>query len=689
MRSLAPLTRNPIEDLVLQEVNGSTVTRQHAANAIRALSMDAVQKANTGHPGAPMGMADIAEVLWTGYLKYNPANPNWADRDRFVLSNGHGSMLIYSLLHLTGFDLSIEDIKDFRQLHSKTPGHPEYGYTPGVETTTGPLGQGLANAVGMAVAEKLMAARFNKQGHQVVDHRTWCFVGDGCLMEGISHEACSLAGTLGLGKLNVVYDDNGISIDGEIEGWFTDDTPARFEAYGWHVVRDVDGHDPDAIAAAFDAALVETSRPSIICCKTTIGKGSPNKEGTESCHGAPLGADEITLTREALGWSHDPFVVPDDVYAHWDARSAGAEAEAAWQSSFDAYKGDCAELAEEFVRRMAGELPAEFLSGVDDFIAQCVANESDVASRKASQQVIAAIAPTLPELLGGSADLAGSNLTLWPGAVGADASDAEGNYIYYGVREFAMAAMMNGITLHGGFIPYGGTFLIFMEYARNAVRMAALMRQRAIYVFTHDSVGLGEDGPTHQPVEQLTAMRSTPNLDTWRPCDAVESAIAWKQAILRTDGPSALVFSRQTLPHQVGAAERVSDVTRGGYVLREEQGELEAIIIATGSEVALATDAAEKLSAAGRGVRVVSMPCAEVFQRQDVEYRESVLPSHLLARVAVEASHQDWWYKYVGLDGRVVGMNSFGESAPGPVLMKEFGFTVENVIEAVEDVILS
>ena len=689
MRSLAPLTRNPIEDLVLQEVNGSTVTRQHAANAIRALSMDAVQKANTGHPGAPMGMADIAEVLWTGYLKYNPANPDWADRDRFVLSNGHGSMLIYSLLHLTGFDLSIDDIKDFRQLHSKTPGHPEYGYTPGVETTTGPLGQGLANAVGMAVAEKLMAARFNKEGHRVVDHRTWCFVGDGCLMEGISHEACSLAGTLGLGKLNVVYDDNGISIDGEIEGWFTDDTPARFEAYGWHVVRDVDGHDPDAVAAAFDEAVGETSRPSLICCKTTIGKGSPNKEGTESCHGAPLGADEIALTREALGWGHDPFVVPDDVYAHWDARTSGAEAEAAWQSLFDAYKRDCPELADEFQRRMAGELPAEFLSGVDDFIAQCVANESDVASRKASQQAIAAIAPTLPELLGGSADLAGSNLTLWPGATGADASDAEGNYIYYGVREFAMAAMMNGIALHGGFIPYGGTFLIFMEYARNAVRMAALMKQRAIYVFTHDSVGLGEDGPTHQPVEQLTAMRSTPNLDTWRPCDAVESAIAWKQAILRNDGPSALVFSRQTLPHQVGAAERVSDVTRGAYILREEQGELEAVIIATGSEVALAIEAAEKLSAAGRGVRVVSMPCAEVFQRQDVEYRESVLPSHLLARVAVEASHQDWWYKYVGLDGRVVGMNSFGESAPGPVLMKEFGFTVENVIEAVEDVILS
>ena len=651
--------------------------------------MDAVQKANTGHPGAPMGMADIAEVLWTRYLKYNPANPHWSDRDRFVLSNGHGSMLIYSLLHLTGFDLSIDDIKDFRQLHSKTPGHPEYGYTPGVETTTGPLGQGLANAVGMAVAEKLMAARFNKEGHQIVDHRTWCFVGDGCLMEGISHEACSLAGTLGLGKLNVVYDDNGISIDGEIEGWFTDDTPARFEAYGWHVVRDVDGHDPDAVAAAFDEAVGETSRPSIICCKTTIGKGSPNKEGTESCHGAPLGADEIALTREALGWAHDPFVVPDDVYAHWDARTSGAQTEAAWQSQFDAYKNDCPELADEFQRRMAGELPAEFLTGVDDFIAQCVANESDVASRKASQQAIAAIAPKLPELLGGSADLAGSNLTLWPGATGADASNAEGNYIYYGVREFAMAAMMNGIALHGGFIPYGGTFLIFMEYARNAVRMAALMKQRAIYVFTHDSVGLGEDGPTHQPVEQLTAMRSTPNLDTWRPCDAVESAIAWKQAILRSDGPSALVFSRQTLPHQVGAAERVSDVARGAYILREEQGELEAVIIATGSEVALAIEAAEKLSAAGRGVRVVSMPCAEVFERQDVEYRESVLPSHLLARVAVEASHQDWWYKYVGLDGRVVGMNSFGESAPGPVLMKEFGFTVENVIEAVEDVILS
>ena len=673
----------------MQQSAATSVTQLQAANAIRALSMDAVQKANSGHPGAPMGMADIAEVLWTQYLKHNPNNPNWADRDRFVLSNGHGSMLIYSLLHLTGYDLSIDDIKDFRQLHSKTPGHPEYGYTPGVETTTGPLGQGLANAVGMAVAEKLMAARFNKGDHTLVDHRTWCFVGDGCLMEGISHEACSLAGTLGLGKLTVVYDDNGISIDGEIDGWFTDDTPARFAAYGWHVIPDVDGHDSQAVSKAFDEAIAETGRPTIICCKTTIGKGSPNKQGTESCHGAPLGDGEIDLTREALGWSHAPFVVPEDIYAHWDARESGAQAEASWNSALEGYRSAYPELADEFERRMRGELPDEFMKGVDDFIAQCVANESDVASRKASQQAIAALAPTLPELLGGSADLAGSNLTLWPEAKGADASDAEGNYIYYGVREFAMAAMMNGIALHGGFIPFGGTFLIFMEYARNAVRMAALMRQRAIYVFTHDSVGLGEDGPTHQPVEQLASMRSTPNLDTWRPCDAVESAIAWKQAIVRQDGPSALVFSRQTLPHQVGAAERVSDVARGAYVLREEQGELEAIVIATGSEVALAIDAAEKLSAAGRGVRVVSMPCADVFERQDAVYREAVLPSHILARVAVEASHMDWWYKYVGLDGRVVGMSSFGESAPGPQLMKEFGFTVENVVDAIEDVILS
>ena len=664
-------------------------SRLEAANAIRVLAMDAVQKANSGHPGAPMGMADIAEVLWNDFLKHNPQNPDWPDRDRFVLSNGHGSMLIYSLLHLSGYDLSMDDIKDFRQLHSRTPGHPEYGYTPGVETTTGPLGQGLANAVGMAVAEKLMAARFNQGAHRIVDHRTWCFVGDGCLMEGISHEACSLAGTLGLGKLTVVYDDNGISIDGEVDGWFTDDTVKRFESYGWQVIADVDGHDPEAVSDAMNAAVADTARPTIICCKTVIGKGSPNKEGTEACHGAALGADEVALTRDSLGWTHPAFEIPDAIYSHWNAVDSGASAEQEWRSRFEAFATEHPALAEEFSRRTAGELPEAFLTGIDEFVANCVAGESSVASRKASQQVLEAIGPTLPELLGGSADLAGSNLTLWAGAKGADSSGDEANYIFYGVREFAMAAMMNGMALHGGFIPYGGTFLIFMEYARNAVRMAALMKQRVIYVFTHDSIGLGEDGPTHQPVEQLAAMRSTPNLDTWRPCDTVESSIAWRQGILRKDGPTALVLSRQTLPHQVGSAERVADVARGGYVLLEEQGELEAIIIATGSEVALAVNAATQLGASGRGVRVVSMPCAEVFERQDAAYRESVLPSHVLARVAVEASHKDWWFKYVGLDGRVVGMSSFGESAPGSDLMREFGFTVDAVLEAVEDVILS
>ena len=664
-------------------------SRLEAANAIRVLAMDAVQKANSGHPGAPMGMADIAEVLWNDFLKHNPQNPDWPDRDRFVLSNGHGSMLIYSLLHLSGYDLSMDDIKDFRQLHSRTPGHPEYGYTPGVETTTGPLGQGLANAVGMAVAEKLMAARFNQGAHLIVDHRTWCFVGDGCLMEGISHEACSLAGTLGLGKLTVVYDDNGISIDGEVDGWFTDDTVKRFESYGWQVIADVDGHDPEAVSDAMNAAVADTARPTIICCKTVIGKGSPNKEGTEACHGAALGADEVALTRDSLGWTHPAFEIPDAIYRHWNAVDSGASAEQEWRSRFEAFAKEHPALAEELSRRTAGELPEAFLTGIDEFVANCVAGESSVASRKASQQVLEAIGPTLPELLGVSADLAGSNLTLWAGAKGADNSGEEANYIFYGVREFAMAAMMNGMALHGGFIPYGGTFLIFMEYARNAVRMAALMKQRVIYVFTHDSIGLGEDGPTHQPVEQLAAMRSTPNLDTWRPCDTVESSIAWRQGILRKDGPTALVLSRQTLPHQVGSAERVADVARGGYVLLEEQGELEAIIIATGSEVALAVDAATQLGASGRGVRVVSMPCAEVFERQDAAYRESVLPSHVLARVAVEASHKDWWFKYVGLDGRVVGMSSFGESAPGSDLMREFGFTVDAVLEAVEDVILS
>ena len=658
------------------------------ANAIRALAMDAVQAAKCGHPGAPMGMADIAEVLWNRLMRHNPANPDWPNRDRFVLSNGHGSMLIYALLHLTGYELSIEDLKQFRQLHSKTPGHPEYGYTPGVETTTGPLGQGIANAVGMALAEKTLAAQFNRDGHIIVDHHTWVFLGDGCLMEGVSHEACSLAGTLRLGKLIAVYDDNGISIDGEVEGWFTDDTPKRFESYGWHVIPAVDGHDPAAVEAALLAAKAETERPTLVCCKTVIGKGSPNKQGTESCHGAALGEDEIALTREALGWHHDPFVIPDGVREAWDRRPAGAEMEAEWQQGFDAYREAHPDLADEFMRRLRGELPADFSDQADAYIADCVAAANDVASRKASQQSLNALGPHLPELLGGSADLAGSNLTLWSGAQGVSAASAEGNYVYYGVREFAMAAIMNGVALHGGFIPYGATFLIFMEYARNAVRMSALMGQRVLYVFTHDSIGLGEDGPTHQPVEQLTALRATPNLQTWRPCDAVESAIAWKQALLRDKGPSAMIFSRQTLPHQVGAAEQIEGVHRGGYVLMREQGDLDAIVIATGSEVALAVEAAGRLTEAGRGVRVVSMPCAEVFEAQAAGYREAVLPSDVLARVAVEAGHTDFWYKYVGLDGRVVGMSSFGESAPAEALFQHFGLTVDNVAAAVEDVIL-
>ena len=658
------------------------------ANAIRALAMDAVQAAKSGHPGAPMGMADIAEILWNRLMRHNPANPDWPNRDRFVLSNGHGSMLIYALLHLTGYELSIEDLKQFRQLHSKTPGHPEYGYTPGVETTTGPLGQGIANAVGMALAEKTLAAQFNRDGHTIVDHHTWVFLGDGCLMEGVSHEACSLAGTLRLGKLIAVYDDNGISIDGEVEGWFTDDTPKRFESYGWHVIPAVDGHDPAAVEAALLAAKAETERPTLVCCKTVIGKGSPNKQGTESCHGAALGEDEIALTREALGWHHDPFVIPDEVREAWDRRPAGAEMEAEWQQGFDAYREAHPDLADEFLRRLRGELPADFSDQADAYIADCVAAANDVASRKASQQSLNALGPHLPELLGGSADLAGSNLTLWSGAQGVSAASAEGNYVYYGVREFAMAAIMNGVALHGGFIPYGATFLIFMEYARNAVRMSALMGQRVLYVFTHDSIGLGEDGPTHQPVEQLTALRATPNLQTWRPCDAVESAIAWKQALFRDKGPSAMIFSRQTLPHQVGAAEQIEGVHRGGYVLMREQGDLDAIVIATGSEVALAVEAAGRLTEAGRGVRVVSMPCAEVFEAQEAGYREAVLPSDVLARVAVEAGHTDFWYKYVGLDGRVVGMSSFGESAPAEALFQHFGLTADNVVAAVEDVII-
>ena len=663
-------------------------SRIELANAIRALSMDAVQAANSGHPGAPMGMADIAEVLWNGHLKHNPANPDWPDRDRFVLSNGHGSMLIYSLLHLTGYDLSIDDLRNFRQLHSKTAGHPEYGYAPGVETTTGPLGQGLANAVGMALAEKVLAGQFNREGHAVVDHRTWVFLGDGCLMEGISHEVCSLAGTLGLGKLIAFYDDNGISIDGEVEGWFTDDTPKRFESYGWQVIPNVDGHDADAINKAIDIAKADTDKPTLICCRTIIGKGSPGKQGTESCHGAPLGADEIQATREALGWQHAPFEIPSEIYAAWDAKAKGAEAEQSWKETLAKYAQAHPALAEELTRRMSGALPANFETDIDNYIALCAETAADVASRKASQQTLNVLGPLLPELLGGSADLAGSNLTLWQGSKGVSNTETGGNYIYYGVREFGMSAIMNGIALHKGFIPYGATFLIFMEYARNAVRMAALMGQRSIFVYTHDSIGLGEDGPTHQPVEQMTSLRSTPNLETWRPCDTVESAVSWKMAVMREQGPSALVFSRQTLPHQYRAGEVLEEIERGGYVLTPEVGELDAIIIATGSEVSLAVEAAAKLSESGRGIRVVSMPCAERFMAQDAAYRETVLPSHVLARVAVEAAHADYWYKFVGLDGRVIGMTSFGESAPGDVLMKEYGFTVETVIAAVEDVIL-
>lgn len=659
-------------------------SRSDLANAIRALSMDAVQQANSGHPGAPMGMADIAEVLWNDYMQHNPANPNWPDRDRFVLSNGHGSMLIYSLLHLTGYELSIDELKNFRQLHSKTPGHPEYGYAPGVETTTGPLGQGITNAVGMAVAEKVLAAQFNREGHNIVDHHTYTFLGDGCLMEGISHEACSLAGTLGLGKLIAFYDDNGISIDGEVEGWFTDDTPKRFESYGWHVVPGVDGHDAEAIKAAIEAARA-SDKPSLICCRTLIGKGSPNKEGTESCHGAPLGADEIALVRETIGWPHAPFEVPADVYAGWDAKEKGSKLEEEWEQRFEAYCEAHPELGVELARRLSGDLPEDFADKAQAYIEQCQQDGNTIASRKASQNTLNAYGPLLPELLGGSADLAGSNLTLWSGAQGVESGNSSGNYLYYGVREFGMSAMMNGIALHGGFVPYGATFLMFMEYARNAVRMAALMQQRTIFVYTHDSIGLGEDGPTHQPVEQLTSLRSTPNLSTWRPCDAVESAVCWKAALERSEGPSALIFSRQNLQHQGRDVEQLAAIARGGYVLKDCEDKPEAILIATGSEVQLAVEAAEALKAQGKQVRVVSMPSTDVFDAQDAAYKESVLPSDVLARVAVEAGHKDFWYKYVGLDGRIVGMETFGESAPAGDLLKEFGFTVDNVVAAVTE----
>lgn len=657
--------------------------RRQLANAIRALSMDAVQKAKSGHPGAPMGMADIAEVLWNDHMNHNPANPDWFDRDRFVLSNGHGSMLIYSLLHLTGYELTIDDLKKFRQMHSKTPGHPEYGYAPGVETTTGPLGQGIANGVGMALAEKVMAAQFNKPGHDIVDHNTYVFLGDGCMMEGISHEVCSLAGTLGLGKLIAFYDDNGISIDGEVEGWFTDDTVKRFESYGWQVIPAVDGHDAAALEAAIQAGKAEANKPTLICCKTIIGFGSPNKEGKEDCHGAPLGDDEIKLTKERLGWNHGAFEVPEDVYQGWSAKEKGAAKEAAWNEKFAAYAKAFPAEAAEFTRRMKGELPADFSAKADAFIQACQEKGESIASRKASQNAIKALAPELPEILGGSADLAGSNLTLWPEAKGVEAKDASGNYVFYGVREFGMSAIMNGVALHKGFVPYGATFLMFMEYARNAIRMAALMQQRAIHVYTHDSIGLGEDGPTHQPVEQLTNLRTTPNLNTWRPCDAVESAVAWKSAVERVDGPTAMIYSRQGLPHQDRTAAQVADIAKGAYVLKDAV-DAKAIIIATGSEIGLAMDAAAELDAKGTPVRVVSMPCAEIFVKQDAAYIESVLPAAITARVAVEAGHKDYWYKFVGLNGAVVGMETFGESAPIADLMEHFGFTVDKVVSAVE-----
>ena len=663
------------------------MNRKPLANAIRALSMDSVQKANSGHPGAPMGMADIAEVLWRDHLNHNPTNPDWLDRDRFVLSNGHGSVLLYSLLHLSGYDLSIEDMKSFRQLHSKTPGHPEYGYAPGIETTTGPLGQGIANAVGMAMAERALGEQFNKEGHEIVDHNTYAFMGDGCMMEGISHEVCSLAGTLGLGKLTAFWDDNGISIDGEVEGWFSDDTPKRFEAYGWHVIPAVDGHDADAINAAIEAAKAETSKPTLICTKTIIGFGSPNKAGSHDCHGAPLGAEEITATREKLGWEYGPFEIPSEIYAKWDAKQAGKIKEAAWDKKFAAYEAQYPELAAEFKRRVSGELPTQWEEKSNAIIADLQAKPANIASRKASQNALEAFGAMLPEFMGGSADLAPSNLTMWSGSKSLTQEDFTGNYIHYGVREFGMTAIMNGIALHGGFVAYGATFLMFMEYARNALRMAALMKIQNIQVYTHDSIGLGEDGPTHQPVEQVASLRLTPNMSTWRPCDQVESAVAWKYAIERKDGPTSLIFSRQNLEQQPRDTAQVANITKGGYILLDCTGKPDLIFIATGSEVELAVASAAKLTAEGKKVRVVSMPATDLFDKQDAAYRESVLPADVTARVAIEAGIADFWYKYVGLNGRIIGMTTFGESAPADELFKMFGFTIDNVVNNAKELL--
>ncbi|OMH38853.1 transketolase [Motiliproteus sp. MSK22-1] len=653
--------------------------RRMLANALRMLSVDAVQQAGSGHPGAPMGMADIAEVLWRDHLQHNPANPQWADRDRFVLSNGHGSMLLYSLLHLSGYDLPIEELKSFRQLHSRTPGHPEYGYTPGVETTTGPLGQGLANATGLALAEKILAAQFNRPGHEVVDHYTYAFVGDGCLMEGISHEVCSLAGTLALGKLIVFYDDNGISIDGDVEDWFSDDTAARFGAYGWQVIEDVDGHNAEDIEGAVQKAKQDTSRPCLICCKTTIGFGSPNKSGSHDCHGAPLGEQEVAATRMQLDWDYGPFEIPDAIYADWDAREKGAAQEESWRLRFEAYREAYPQLAAELDRRLQGQLPLDWDQRRDELLRHCQSEGRCLASRKSSQEVLEALGPILPELLGGSADLAPSNLTQWSGSVSISADESGGNYIHYGVREFGMSAMMNGLSLHGGFIPYAGTFLMFMEYARNAVRMAALMGIRNIFVYTHDSIGLGEDGPTHQPVEQIASLRQTPNMEVWRPCDETETAAAWCASLERVEGPSALVLSRQNLPAVPRNELQLQAISRGGYILRDCTGTAQLILLATGSEVSLALAAADRLMATGVSVRVVSLPCLERFEKQDKAYRDAVLPTEVRARFAIEMAHPESWHRYVGLDGKVLGMSTFGESAPAGELMKHFGFTVEQV----------
>ncbi len=662
------------------------ISRRHLANAIRALSMDAIQKAKSGHPGAPMGMADIAEVLWNDFLSHNPTNPKWANRDRFVLSNGHGSMLIYSLLHLSGYDLDITEIKNFRQLHSKTPGHPEYGYAPGVETTTGPLGQGIANAVGMAIAERTLAAQFNRPDHTIIDHNTYVFVGDGCLMEGISHEACSLAGTLGLGKLLAFYDDNGISIDGEVTGWFTDNTAQRFEAYGWHVVPSVDGHDPEAVRQAIIQAKAVSDRPSLICCKTIIGWGSPNKQGKEDCHGAPLGVDEIALVRQTIGWPHAPFEIPAEVYQGWDAKAKGHKREVEWQKKFEGYQKEHPILAQELSRRLNGEMPSNWQQAATAFVLAVNDKAEKVATRKASQNALNGFGPLLPELIGGSADLACSNLTNWKGSRNIK-DDVAGNAIHFGVREFGMAAIMNGLVLHGGFIPFGATFLMFSEYARNALRMAALMKIQGIFVFTHDSIGLGEDGPTHQAVEQAATLRLIPNMQVWRPCDGVESVVAWKTALEHKTGPSSLLFSRQGLPHQARTPAQISAIGRGGYILADcPSGSPQAVIISCGSEIELAVAAAAELNANGGQVRVVSMPCPNIFDAQDDQYKKSVLPAGL-PRVAVEAGVTDYWRKYVGLEGKVIGIDRFGESAPAELLFPYFGITTENVVKAVKELI--